>query len=95
MNEESVYELEYTEKFYSDIEKLRSTPNLIKKIDAFLDEIEQHPSWGTGKPEALKGYGERNVYSRRIDPKHRLVYEVFEEEGLVKILSAYGHYDDK
>jgi hypothetical protein len=23
------------------------------------------------------------------------VYEVFEEEGLVRILSAYGHYDDK
>lgn len=42
--------------------------------------IEQHPSWGTGKPEALKGYGERNVYSRRIDPKHRLVHR---------------HYDDK
>ena len=95
MNEEVTYELEYTEKFYSDIEKLRSTPNLIKKIDTFLDEIEQHPSWGTGKPEALKGYGVRNVYSRRIDPKHRLVYEVFEEEALVKILSAYGHYDDK
>ena len=57
--------------------------------------IEQPPSWGTGKPEVLKGYGERNVYSRRIDPKHRLVYEVFEEKELVKILSAYGHYDDK
>lgn len=42
--------------------------------------IKQHPSWGTGKPEALKGYGERNVYSRRIDPKHLLVH---------------GHYDDK
>ncbi len=95
MNEEVTYELEYTEKFYSDIEKLRNTPNLIKKIDTFLDEIEQHPSWGTGKPEALKGYGVRNVYSRRIDPKHRLVYEVFEEERLIKILSAYGHYDDK
>lgn len=23
------------------------------------------------------------------------IYEVFEGEGLVKILSAYGHYDDK
>lgn len=37
MNKESTYELEYTEKFYSDIEKLRNTPNLIKKIDTFLD----------------------------------------------------------
>jgi hypothetical protein len=23
------------------------------------------------------------------------IYEVFEGEGLIKILSAYGHYDDK
>ena len=77
------------------LKKLRNTPNLIKKIDTFLDEIEQHSSWGTGKPEALKGYGTRNIYSKKIDPKHRLVYEVFEEEGFIKILSAYRHYDDK
>ncbi|WP_311325381.1 hypothetical protein [Capnocytophaga sputigena] len=41
----------------------------------------------------LKGYGERNVYSRRIDKKHRLTYEVFEEERYIEILSAYGHYE--
>ena len=55
MNKESTYELEYTEKFYSDIEKLRNTPNLIKKIDTFLDEIEQHPSWAQANPKPLKG----------------------------------------
>ncbi len=25
---------------------------------------------------------------------HRLVYEVFEEEKRVELLSAYGHYND-
>ena len=89
------YELAFSDDYYSDIEKLKSYPALIKKIDKFLDEIENNPTTGTGKPEQLKGYTERSVYSRRIDQKHRLVYEVFEEEKVVKVLSAYGHYDDK
>lgn len=87
------------EEFFSMIDQARKAPTkkCPKKREKILGcmNIEQHPSWGTGKPEVLKGYGERNVYSRRIDPKHRLVHEVFEEEGLVKILFAYGHYDDK
>lgn len=90
-----IYELDFTDTFYSNIEKLRSNKTLINKIDKFLDEIENHPITGTGKPEQLKGYGERSVYSRRIDQKHRLVYEIFEEEKIVKIISTYGHYDDK
>lgn len=89
------YELDFTDTFYSHIEKLRSHKNLIIKIDKLLDEIESHPMKGMGKPEQLKGYGERSVYSRRIDQKHLLVYEIFEEEKMVKIISSYGHYDDK
>lgn len=27
--------------------------------------------------------------------KHRLTYEIFEEEKTVKILACYGHYEDK
>lgn len=92
-----IYKLDFTDTFYSHIEKLRSNKTLINKIDKLLDEIEIHPSTGTGKPEPLKGFGERSVYSRRIDHKHRLVYEIIEEEEnrIVKVISAYGHYDDK
>ncbi|MDR7795523.1 Txe/YoeB family addiction module toxin [Riemerella anatipestifer] len=89
------YELAFSDGYYLDIEKLKNFPALIKKIDRFLDEIEINPATGTGKPEQLKGYGERSVYSRRIDQKHRLVYEVFETNKVVRIISAYGHYDDK
>lgn len=88
------YELDFSQKFDTDVEKLRSNKILLKKIDKLLDEIEEDPTTGTGQVEPLKGYGERSVYSRRIDKKHRLVYEVFEEEKIVKILSAYGHYED-
>ena len=67
---------------------------IIKKIASFLSELEENPTQGTGQVERLKHYGERSVWSRRIDQKHRLVYEVFEEEKRVELLSAYGHYND-
>ena len=33
------------------------------------------------------------LYSRRINIKHRLVYEVYEPEGVIKILSLWSHYE--
>lgn len=35
----------------------------------------------------------QGAYSRRISIKHRLVYEVFEEEQTVKIISLWTHYE--
>lgn len=35
----------------------------------------------------------QGAYSRRINIKHRLVYEVFEEEQTVKIISLWIHYE--
>jgi toxin YoeB len=32
--------------------------------------------------------------ARRLDRKHRLVYQVFPQERGVKILRFWGHYDD-
>jgi Txe/YoeB family toxin of toxin-antitoxin system len=33
------------------------------------------------------------AYSRRINIQHRLVYEVFESEKIVKIISMWKHYE--
>ena len=68
---------------------------IIKKIASFLRELQEEPTQGTGQVERLKYYGEHSVWSRRIDQKHRLVYEVFEEEKRVELLSAYGHYSSE
>jgi len=38
---------------------------------------------------------EANMWSRRIDQKHRLVYQINETELIVVAISAYGHYADK
>lgn len=90
------YSLQETNKFIESLDKHKKSGQgkNILKIFSLLEEMETHPSTGTGKPEPLKGYGERSVYSRRIDQKHRLVYEIFEEEKIIKLISAYGHYND-
>ncbi len=67
---------------------------LLKKIDKILDELRETPFDGIGKPEALK-YENLGKWSRRIDQRHRLIYEVFEDEVLIEVISAFGHYDDK
>lgn len=92
-----MYLLVYTKDFEEQMEKQIKSGNkiLCKKIYAFIEEIEENPTTGSGKPEALKGFGDRMVYSRRIDKKHRLTYEIFEEEKRVELLACYGHYDDK
>ena len=45
---------------------------------------------GIGKPESLK---HRPGYSRRIDEKNQLVYDIDELQN-IKIISCKGHYDD-
>lgn len=91
------YFIEETDSFIEDVELHQKSgqQKLILKILSFLKELEVAPTKGTGKPEALKGYGERSVWSRRIDQKHRLTYEIFEQEKIVKILTCFGHYEDK
>lgn len=91
------YELVYTKEFLDDLKflTLSGQKQLVQKVYSLLDELEEHPKTGTGKPEQLKGYSDQDVFSRRINSKHRLTYKVFDNEGKVKLLSARNHYSDK
>lgn len=90
------YEIEISQTAEADINKLSKSgeKGVLKKLYLILDELEQHPESGTGKPERLKHYNEP-TWSRRLSSKHRLVYEIQEEKVLVVLLSAWGHYKDK
>lgn len=66
----------------------------MEKISRFFEEISENPRIGTGKPEQLKYY-DGEVWSREINKKDRLVYEIFEDEILVVVIQAKGHYNDK
>lgn len=66
----------------------------LKKINDILESIENNPETGIAHPERLKGQGERIIYSRKINKKDRIIYEVISDYEVV-ITSLIGHYDDK
>lgn len=89
------YSLEFDEQALKDIQQLKKSDKQgYNKLLKLLDELSEHPTTGTGKPEALK-FGLSGLYSRRITQKHRLVYKVDDEQIIVLIISAIGHYSDK
>ncbi|MFI3280280.1 MAG: Txe/YoeB family addiction module toxin [Rikenellaceae bacterium] len=92
-----IYQVEISDEAAENIQMHLKAGNtkLVAKISAFIDQLGEHPRSGTGKPERLKGYGDREMWSRHIDSKHRLTYEIKESQLIVTALSAYGHYGDK
>lgn len=67
---------------------------LMEKIKRLFRELELHPSYGTGKPEQLK-HGLSGLWSRELNKKSRIVYEIDDENSVVNIVSLIGHYNDK
>ena len=66
----------------------------IKKLEKILLELEEHPKTGIGEPEALK-YQLTGYWSRKINKKDRMIYEISEELVLVSIIELSSHYGDK
>ena len=89
------YEIRYTPEANIGLVKLeKSEPNAFQKALRFIEELKIHPKSGTGHPESLKG-NRNGQWSREITKKHRMIYEIYETEVVVLVLTAYGHYNDK
>lgn len=86
-----MYSIVYTKKAINDIPKLKSA-KLEKKAKALIDLIRENPYQTPPPYEKLQG-DLQGAYSRRINIKHRLVYEVLEEKQTVKIISLWTHYE--
>ena len=86
-----VYKIVYTKKAAADIQKLKAA-NLDKKAKALIDVIRNNPYQTPPPYEKLIG-DFQGAYSRRINIRHRLVYEVIETEQTVKIISMWTHYE--
>ena len=68
----------------------KSGQNLIKqRISKIINDIEEHPESGIGKPEKLK-YELSGFWSRKINDKHGIIYKF--NENTVYIYSLKGHY---
>ncbi len=86
-----MYSIVYTKKAVGDIQNLKAA-KLDNKAKALINLIRENPYKTPPTYEKLQGdlYG---AYSRRINIKHRLVYQVYEEERVVKIISMWTHYE--
>lgn len=86
-----MYKIVYTKKALGDIPKLKSE-KLDKKAKALIDLIKEDPYSKYPPYEKLQG-DLKGAYSRRINIKHRLVYEVFDDLQTIKIISLWTHYE--
>lgn len=64
----------------------------LKKINALLKEIQRTPFTGKGAPEGPRG-DLSGKWSRRINQKDRLVYEM--SDDMIMVMQCKGHYSDK
>ena len=86
-----MYVIVYTKKAVADIPKLQAA-KLDKKARALIEVIRSNPYQTPPLYEKLIG-DLQGAYSRRINIKHRLVYEVLESEQTVKIISLWTYYE--
>ncbi|WP_298781681.1 Txe/YoeB family addiction module toxin [uncultured Fretibacterium sp.] len=86
-----MYSIVYTKKATNDIRNIKSA-KLENKAKALIELIRENPYQTPPPYEKLQG-DLQGACSRRINIKHRLVYEVLEEERTVKIISLWTHYE--
>jgi len=85
------WELVFTKQAQKDAKKLART-GLKKKAQILLEVITVNPFQNPPPYEKLIG-DLAGAYSRRINIQHRLVYQVFQEERIVKIIRLWTHYE--
>lgn len=85
------YQVFYTKKALEDIPRLKSA-KLDTKAKNLISLIKSNPYQTPPPYEKLKGILQ-GAYSRRINIKHRLVYEIIEESKAIKIISLWTHYE--
>ena len=87
----STYKLVYTKQAKKDARKAASS-GLKLKIEELLEIVSENPFEEYPPYEKLVGNLE-GTYSRRINIQHRLVYQVYEDEKVIKVIRMWTHYD--
>lgn len=86
-----MYKLVFSPQSQKDSKKIASS-NLKPKVQSLLEIISQNPYHFPPDYEFLSG-NLKGFISRRINKQHRLVYEVLEEEKIIKVLRMWTHYE--
>jgi len=85
------YELAFTNRARKDAKKIARS-GLQTQAQRLLDVLAENPFSNPPPYEKLVG-NLNGCYSRRINLQHRLVYDVLESEGIVRVLAMWSHYE--
>jgi toxin YoeB len=85
------FEIVFTSQARKDAKRVKGT-KLGKKVKELLSLIEDDPYKNPPPYETLVGELQ-GLISRRINIQHRLVYQVYTEERVVKVLRMWSHYE--
>ncbi len=81
----------YTKQAQRDAKKI-ATAGLKNKVVKLLEVLRVNPF--KNSPEYEKLVGDLvGAYSRRINIQHRLIYQVYQKERTIKIISMWTHYE--
>lgn len=86
-----MYRLVFTKQAQKDAKKL-SQSNLKRQAQKLLEVLRADPFSSSPPYEKLLG-DLTGAYSRRINIQHRLVYQVFEEQKIVKVIKMWTRYN--
>ena len=81
----------FTKQAQKDAKKLASA-GLRSKADKLLDILRENPYKTPPTFEKLLG-DVSGAYSRRINIQHRLVYQILDNEKVVKVIRMWTHYE--
>lgn len=84
------WELAFSKQALKDAKKVKAA-GLKPRVEELQALLEKDPFQNPPSFEKLVG-DLAGAYSRRINIQHRLVYEVFTEEGVVRVLRMWTHY---
>jgi len=85
------WRLVYTSQARKDARKLQSS-GLREKAELLLQILREDPYRSPPPFEKLIG-DLAGAYSRRINIQHRLVYQILEEDKVVKVIRMWTHYE--
>ncbi len=85
------WKLEFTKRAEKDSARIYLA-KLSYRVEKLLEVIAENPFQNPPPYEKLS-QDLRGMYSRRINVKHRLVYEIHKTKKIVRILSMWTHYE--
>lgn len=85
------WQIFYAKHALKDAKKLQAS-GLKTKVEELLAILQNDPFQNPPPYEKLVG-DLSGAYSRRINIQHRLVYEVFPVERIVRVLRMWSHYE--